>query len=499
MRLAVTVILLFAAVTGVRAGQYQITYAQQIVGAEHYTVIDPLVDAEHRLAGFVFADSAGDVLHISLFDRDTVVVVPFPDSITAVASYIPKHGDSVVVYALYGMTFYGPYIARLVLTGDTVTMYSDTTECYYDRDAHSIDFSKQRLVLERTDDSVTGLLVEVLSRYNGYLFTHGPWAENYSSALLYRPDLSAIIAKEPVTSIRWGNLFGDSTRESFRTADYYYYYDYRDSWDDPNWRLDWGTVAQLTDADGNAVLRRKTDAGVSWAVFTGRFLPGSQYEQVIYYGDAVDLLGLHGNLHRHVVCYDFSGDEPREVWYLPWAGGALNHVYEPQHYIAGLRGTYMVALDYWRGMITDSVNLDRTLRAPRFFETGDAPVVLNLVGRNHDTVFVYRFDTPTAVEDTGTPELLPSTIELLPGHPNPFNASTRITFSTSRNARLRLDIYNVLGQHITTLADGVFAPGTYSVEWRPDGQRMTTSASGIYFARLVSGTESRVTKLLLVK
>ena len=74
--------------------------------------------------------------------------------------------------------------------------------------------------------------------------------------------------------------------------------------------------------------------------------------------------------------------------------------------------------------------------------------------------------------------------ELYPNRPNPFNASTRIAYSLAAGGRVRLEIYNVLGQAQQTLVDQVQAAGVYQVSWNGRDQRGAAVAAGVYLVRL---------------
>ncbi len=92
------------------------------------------------------------------------------------------------------------------------------------------------------------------------------------------------------------------------------------------------------------------------------------------------------------------------------------------------------------------------------------------------------------------PNLLPTGFNLFPNYPNPFNASTTIKYSIADNSDVTLKIYDILGRHIATLAEGTQAAGEHSVIWNANDV-----PSGIYFCRLSVGTESNVRKLVLLK
>ena len=85
--------------------------------------------------------------------------------------------------------------------------------------------------------------------------------------------------------------------------------------------------------------------------------------------------------------------------------------------------------------------------------------------------------------------------ELLGNYPNPFNPVTMLSFNVKDdNTRVILDIYNVKGQHIITLADGSFDSGKHNLNWNAAGQ-----ASGVYFYRVNIGEYCATRKMLMIK
>ncbi len=86
-------------------------------------------------------------------------------------------------------------------------------------------------------------------------------------------------------------------------------------------------------------------------------------------------------------------------------------------------------------------------------------------------------------------------------YPNPFNPSTVIGYALPVESRVRLRVYNLLGQVIATLAEGVQPAGRNAVTWNAGGM-----ASGLYFIRLdatpaggAGQSFSAVSKVLLEK
>jgi hypothetical protein len=108
-----------------------------------------------------------------------------------------------------------------------------------------------------------------------------------------------------------------------------------------------------------------------------------------------------------------------------------------------------------------------------------------------------RFTTtpPDNFLGTETPiELIPTEFAMHPAYPNPFNPATELKIDLPQGGVTMLKIYDTLGREVATLFDGNMTPGTHVVRF--DASAM---ASGVYFARLVSGTNTAVQKLMLLK
>jgi hypothetical protein len=88
----------------------------------------------------------------------------------------------------------------------------------------------------------------------------------------------------------------------------------------------------------------------------------------------------------------------------------------------------------------------------------------------------------------------PAQFGLMTNYPNPFNASTQITYSSPTASRIELTIYNILGQRIITLSNGFQQAGTHRFNW--DASKV---ASGIYLARVQSGQQVKTIKLILLR
>ena len=82
---------------------------------------------------------------------------------------------------------------------------------------------------------------------------------------------------------------------------------------------------------------------------------------------------------------------------------------------------------------------------------------------------------------------------LYPSYPNPFNATTTIPYKVFAYHKVRIAIYNTLGQLVRVLVDRYHEKGFYEVEF--DASAL---ASGLYFCRM-EAFDTQVQKLLLIK
>ncbi len=89
----------------------------------------------------------------------------------------------------------------------------------------------------------------------------------------------------------------------------------------------------------------------------------------------------------------------------------------------------------------------------------------------------------------------PAVFALSQNYPNPFNPATEIQFTVATTGHTTLKIYNMIGQVVSTLFDGIAETGKY--------YRMTLNgsqlASGVYFYRLQGVNKSDLKKMVLLK
>ncbi len=98
---------------------------------------------------------------------------------------------------------------------------------------------------------------------------------------------------------------------------------------------------------------------------------------------------------------------------------------------------------------------------------------------------------PTGVEN---PTEVPLQYSLSQNYPNPFNPTSNIHFSIEKDGIVKLEVYDILGNVVTTLSNGFMKAGTYNAEF--DGSKLS---SGVYLYKLTAGNFTETKKMMLVK
>ena len=88
---------------------------------------------------------------------------------------------------------------------------------------------------------------------------------------------------------------------------------------------------------------------------------------------------------------------------------------------------------------------------------------------------------------------IPDNFTLAANYPNPFNASTTISYSLPGSADIRLNIYNLKGQKVRTLINQHQSAGTFEISWNGRNDNNVRVASGIYIYRLEINTGREIT------
>lgn len=129
-------------------------------------------------------------------------------------------------------------------------------------------------------------------------------------------------------------------------------------------------------------------------------------------------------------------------------------------------------------------------------ETLPVTLTLNAQERLYGGVDFCLMAAPGAMSTTGS---VPKSFALLGVYPNPFNPSTEVIFDLAQTAEVNVVVYNVLGQPVRTLLQGVLETGRHVVAWDGKDQRGDQLATGVYWCRLEARTPSGQRHLFVTK
>ncbi len=119
--------------------------------------------------------------------------------------------------------------------------------------------------------------------------------------------------------------------------------------------------------------------------------------------------------------------------------------------------------------------------------TANGNIIYRLKQIDLDGTFKYSNETEVEL-------LSPDKFELSQNYPNPFNPATTINFSVPTESKVRLDVFSVTGELVTTLMNEVKEAGSYNIRFNA-----STLASGTYIYRLTAGSFVVSKKMLLMK
>jgi hypothetical protein len=129
-----------------------------------------------------------------------------------------------------------------------------------------------------------------------------------------------------------------------------------------------------------------------------------------------------------------------------------------------------------------------------------ATIRFNTNDPSHSTVDVGVTGTGIPTVDVRDGGNIPSVFMLNQNYPNPFNPSTKLEFSVASTGWTTLKVYNAVGQHVSTLYDGIAEAGkNHQTTFSAEGSSGINLSSGIYFARLTFFTESGESKQMMKK
>jgi len=128
-----------------------------------------------------------------------------------------------------------------------------------------------------------------------------------------------------------------------------------------------------------------------------------------------------------------------------------------------------------------------------------ADVEVNMV---EDYLYFFNYEEPrtfivrvySSLDVRERPDVAPYEFSILSAYPNPFNATTTITYSVPNMSPVNLSIFNPMGRNVAELINGSVSSGIHRAQFNAQGLE-----SGIFIARLATRNQTHSQKLILVK
>lgn len=98
-----------------------------------------------------------------------------------------------------------------------------------------------------------------------------------------------------------------------------------------------------------------------------------------------------------------------------------------------------------------------------------------------------------SVEENGLVGI-PTSFEVSQNCPNPFNPSTKITYSVAEGSKIRLAVYDILGREVDVLVNDFRSAGIYELNWTAENL-----PSGLYLYTFEAGSTRITKKMTLLK
>ena len=111
----------------------------------------------------------------------------------------------------------------------------------------------------------------------------------------------------------------------------------------------------------------------------------------------------------------------------------------------------------------------------------------------------FGIESPEGSESTSS-ETAPAELQIqAQSYPNPFNPQTEIAYSLPEDSYVKITVYNVQGQKVTTLVDEHQSAGTKRVIWDGCDEGGGSVASGVYLYRIEAGPHAVTNRMVLLK
>lgn len=178
---------------------------------------------------------------------------------------------------------------------------------------------------------------------------------------------------------------------------------------------------------------------------------------------------------------DLIGAASVEYGFTPitiWGDNALtNEIFE------GAKEKETLKLKIWNS----GKNIEEDIKIENIYDLLNSGDVEKKLTYNPNSVYLLK---------VATPFIIPGSYNLSQNYPNPFNPVTTIRYELPEDTKVKIEVFNMLGQKVETLVDAEQKAGYYTINFGKPGY-----ASGVYIYRMIAGEGKyvKIKKMMLLK
>ncbi len=124
-----------------------------------------------------------------------------------------------------------------------------------------------------------------------------------------------------------------------------------------------------------------------------------------------------------------------------------------------------------------------------------------IVNFSHNTNFtdIQWPGSTTGINEEADFSNVPTEFDMAQNYPNPFNPETSIQFVLPNTVKVKLEIYNTLGQRIRLLVNSQLNAGVHTVMWNGRDDFGRSLSSGVYFYRIEADRFTKTSRMVMMK
>ena len=229
--------------------------------------------------------------------------------------------------------------------------------------------------------------------------------------------------------------------------------------------------------DGNSVVLRTTDQGQSWTRVYQSMRVGEWGWKLFFLNDSVGYASLEVARNSGKPAYYLKTKNRG----LTWGDNFFLDSYDEEG--IGFATESLGWIGGWTGPTYQTTNRGKSWSK---FELSQSMKNLNRVRKINNKLMyaagsqIFKYAPVVTTFAENPDNNLPESFLVFQNYPNPFNPSTTIKFQLTQFSKVKINIYNSVGQFIESLLDNPKPAGTYTLQWIPP----KNLASGVYFYQI---------------